>query len=252
MRRRHGAPPTESSNTPSEQEEPEVLFQATSLSDQHIVDFRYEGGIPFLTYASGETFDVIGTKDELWLARNQNDVTRTVGWIPEKQFACLLPDDVENATTSAHWQLVSRPPSAQASHVTSVITSEELKDVVNTLNLPDLTPIQVSGKTSLLDDNIGHNDRTPITALQQPIRAYAKTDPEVDQLLETLVERADSPSFKENYPQPACTHSFNIIRSDTALVQWNCNICHAGPYNFVYECQHCKLKTCRSCASKAH
>ncbi|OAL03025.1 hypothetical protein IQ06DRAFT_292261 [Phaeosphaeriaceae sp. SRC1lsM3a] len=48
-----------------------------------------------------------------------------------------------------------------------------------------------------------------------------------------------------------CTHSFtNVIKSDTTLVQWNCNICHTGPYQIVYECQHCKLKTCRPCASK--
>ncbi|EAT79171.2 hypothetical protein SNOG_13287 [Parastagonospora nodorum SN15] len=48
-----------------------------------------------------------------------------------------------------------------------------------------------------------------------------------------------------------CTHSFKVIKSDTTIVSWNCNICHTGPYQSVYECQNCKLKTCRPCAAKS-
>ncbi|KAJ5817558.1 hypothetical protein N7447_007566 [Penicillium robsamsonii] len=67
---------------------PATLFCAASVYDFEI-DARTEGGYPYLTYASGDIFDVIGEKGELWLARNQDDVTRTVGWIWNKHFARL-------------------------------------------------------------------------------------------------------------------------------------------------------------------
>ncbi|KAJ9485947.1 hypothetical protein VN97_g7401 [Penicillium thymicola] len=67
---------------------PAALFCAASVYDFNI-DTRTEGGYPYLTYASGDIFDVIGEKGELWLARNQDDATRTVGWIWNKHFARL-------------------------------------------------------------------------------------------------------------------------------------------------------------------
>jgi hypothetical protein len=36
---------------------------------------------PYLVYVPGEIFDFIRMKGELWLARNQDDQTKTVGWI---------------------------------------------------------------------------------------------------------------------------------------------------------------------------
>lgn len=39
-----------------------------------------------------QVFDVVGTKGELWLAKNQDDPSRTVGWIWEKHFARILPE----------------------------------------------------------------------------------------------------------------------------------------------------------------
>ncbi|EOA80792.1 uncharacterized protein SETTUDRAFT_124044 [Exserohilum turcica Et28A] len=79
--------------TPAETEEPEVLFLAASLFEFNIAHDRREGGIPYLVYVPGEIFDVIGMKGELWLARNQDDATKTVGWIWEKHFARILPED---------------------------------------------------------------------------------------------------------------------------------------------------------------
>jgi hypothetical protein len=58
-------------------------------------------------------------------------------------------------------------------------------------------------------------------------------------------------SFRKHGKRLSCTHSFKVIKSGDSLVRWNCNICHTGPYQSVYECQHCKLKTCRPCASKS-
>ncbi|KAH7401803.1 hypothetical protein DE146DRAFT_441748 [Phaeosphaeria sp. MPI-PUGE-AT-0046c] len=80
-------------STPCENEEPEVLFLAASLFEFNIAHDRREGGIPYLVYVPGEIFDVIGMKGELWLARNQDDSTKTVGWIWEKHFARILPED---------------------------------------------------------------------------------------------------------------------------------------------------------------
>ncbi|KAF2185026.1 hypothetical protein K469DRAFT_688245 [Zopfia rhizophila CBS 207.26] len=76
-----------------DQDEPEVLFLAASLFEFNIAHDRKEGGIPYLVYVPGEIFDVIGMKGELWLARNQDDASRTVGWIWEKHFARILPED---------------------------------------------------------------------------------------------------------------------------------------------------------------
>jgi hypothetical protein len=79
--------------TPADPEEPEVLFLAASLFEFNIAHDRREGGIPYLVYVPGEIFDVIGMKGELWLARNQDDPSRTVGWIWEKHFARILPEE---------------------------------------------------------------------------------------------------------------------------------------------------------------
>ncbi|KAF2684832.1 hypothetical protein K458DRAFT_388530 [Lentithecium fluviatile CBS 122367] len=77
----------------ADMDEPEVLFLAASLFEFNIAHDRREGGIPYLVYVPGEIFDVIGMKGELWLARNQDDPSRTVGWIWEKHFARILPED---------------------------------------------------------------------------------------------------------------------------------------------------------------
>lgn len=86
-------PTEEPPATPTDMDEPEVLFLAASLFEFNIAHDRREGGIPYLVYVPGEIFDVIGMKGELWLARNQDDATRTVGWIWEKHFARILPDE---------------------------------------------------------------------------------------------------------------------------------------------------------------
>ncbi|KAH6612476.1 hypothetical protein C7974DRAFT_405639 [Boeremia exigua] len=79
--------------TPGDTDEPEVLFLAASLFEFNIAHDRREGGIPYLVYVPGEIFDVIGMKGELWLARNQDDSKKTIGWIWEKHFARILPED---------------------------------------------------------------------------------------------------------------------------------------------------------------
>jgi hypothetical protein len=78
--------------TPAEggpSKDPNVLFLAASLYEFNIDRARREAGYPYLTYVAGEIFDVIAEKGELWLARNQDDPTRQVGWIWTKHFAKL-------------------------------------------------------------------------------------------------------------------------------------------------------------------
>ena len=75
--------------SPGAGEEPSVLFTAASVYEFNIDRARTEGGIPYLTYVAGEIFDVVGERGELWLARNQDDRTRLVGWIWCKHFAKL-------------------------------------------------------------------------------------------------------------------------------------------------------------------
>ncbi|KAF7591337.1 hypothetical protein BBP40_001661 [Aspergillus hancockii] len=69
--------------------EPAVLFLAASIYEFNIDRARREAGYPYLTYVVGEIFDVIAEKGELWLAKNQDDPTRQVGWIWNKHFAKL-------------------------------------------------------------------------------------------------------------------------------------------------------------------
>lgn len=45
----------------------------------------------------------------------------------------------------------------------------------------------------------------------------------------------------------ACAHSFNMIKSDSTLVQWICQYCRSGPHWVIYECIYCKLHLCRAC-----
>ncbi|GAB0132228.1 hypothetical protein EsDP_00000670 [Epichloe bromicola] len=66
-----------------------VLWLAASLFEFNIATTKHEAGYPYLTYQAGEIFDVIAEKGELWLAKNQDDVTDQVGWIWSKHFAKL-------------------------------------------------------------------------------------------------------------------------------------------------------------------
>lgn len=67
--------------------EPRVLFLAASVEQFSFQGARGEAGYPYLTYESGDIFDVIGEKGELWLARNQDDATHQIGWIWNKHFS---------------------------------------------------------------------------------------------------------------------------------------------------------------------
>ncbi|KAI1005715.1 hypothetical protein K3495_g2499 [Podosphaera aphanis] len=66
-----------------------ILYLAASLFEFNISATKQEAGYIYLTYQAGEIFDVIGEKGELWLAKNQDDATNTIGWIWSKHFARL-------------------------------------------------------------------------------------------------------------------------------------------------------------------
>ncbi|KAF3767448.1 hypothetical protein M406DRAFT_244428, partial [Cryphonectria parasitica EP155] len=44
-----------------------------------------------------------------------------------------------------------------------------------------------------------------------------------------------------------CAHAFQVLKSDSTLVVWHCNLCHTGPLYMIFECRYCKLHTCRAC-----
>jgi hypothetical protein len=73
-------------------EDTHVLFVCASLFEFSIDKTRKEAGYPYLTYVQGEVFDVIAQKGELWLAKNQDDSTNTLGWIWEQHFVILSQD----------------------------------------------------------------------------------------------------------------------------------------------------------------
>ncbi|QIW98012.1 hypothetical protein AMS68_003530 [Peltaster fructicola] len=69
-----------------------VLFVCASLFEFNIDKARKEAGYPYLTYEQGEVFDVIAQKGELWLAKNQDDAEKNLGWIWEQHFIVLGQD----------------------------------------------------------------------------------------------------------------------------------------------------------------
>lgn len=73
-------------------EDTAVMFVAASLFEFNIDRARREAGYPYLTYVEGEVFDVVAQKGELWLAKNQDDVTNSLGWIWEQHFVILSQD----------------------------------------------------------------------------------------------------------------------------------------------------------------
>ncbi|EAA32494.2 hypothetical protein GE21DRAFT_6500 [Neurospora crassa] len=44
-----------------------------------------------------------------------------------------------------------------------------------------------------------------------------------------------------------CAHHFVLIKSESSLIQWTCQLCQSGPHYFIYECRYCKMRTCRPC-----
>ncbi|KAK4984592.1 hypothetical protein LTR50_006499 [Elasticomyces elasticus] len=69
-----------------------VLYVAASLYEFNIDRERKEGGFPYLTYAQGEIFDIVAERGEIWLAKNQDDPSCTLGWIWEQHFVKLQRD----------------------------------------------------------------------------------------------------------------------------------------------------------------
>ncbi|KAI9763671.1 MAG: hypothetical protein M1835_007749 [Candelina submexicana] len=66
-----------------------VLFSVGSMHNFNIDRLMRQAGYPYLTYVKGEIFDVLGENGELWLAKNQDDSSNTIGWIWNKHFGRL-------------------------------------------------------------------------------------------------------------------------------------------------------------------
>ncbi|KAK3398245.1 hypothetical protein B0T20DRAFT_353781 [Sordaria brevicollis] len=48
-----------------------------------------------------------------------------------------------------------------------------------------------------------------------------------------------------------CAHEFVLIKSESTLIQWTCQLCHTGPLQCIFECRYCKIRTCRPCIGGA-
>ena len=48
-----------------------------------------------------------------------------------------------------------------------------------------------------------------------------------------------------------CTrHSWKEIQSPNSILNWRCAFCQSGPHWMIWECLHCKIKSCRRCIHK--
>ncbi|KAI9772853.1 MAG: hypothetical protein M1840_008735 [Geoglossum simile] len=70
----------------------DILFLAASLFEFSISKERREDGFPYLSYLPGEIFDVFGEKGELWLAKNEDDITDQLGWVWSRHFVQLAKE----------------------------------------------------------------------------------------------------------------------------------------------------------------
>ena len=47
-----------------------------------------------------------------------------------------------------------------------------------------------------------------------------------------------------------CNHIFNLLKSDSTLIQWVCSQCHSGPHWCIFQCKYCKWTTCEPCKTQ--
>ncbi|KAL4902906.1 hypothetical protein BDW74DRAFT_180205 [Aspergillus multicolor] len=66
-----------------------VLWRAASLFEFNLEGLAVDQGYPYLIYTAGEIFNVVSEQDENWLAWNQDDPTRGLGWIWSRHFEKL-------------------------------------------------------------------------------------------------------------------------------------------------------------------
>ncbi|KAH6719538.1 hypothetical protein BKA61DRAFT_421621, partial [Leptodontidium sp. MPI-SDFR-AT-0119] len=50
-------------------------------------------------------------------------------------------------------------------------------------------------------------------------------------------------------PSP-CNYDFNLLKSESTLIQWVCSACHRGPHWYIFDCKYCDQKVCRPCRNK--
>lgn len=53
-----------------------------------------------------------------------------------------------------------------------------------------------------------------------------------------------------NIPYHTCNHKWALLKSNTILIFWSCQICSSGPWHYVYQCLLCRHKVCRQCSIK--
>ncbi|EXJ56348.1 uncharacterized protein A1O5_12615 [Cladophialophora psammophila CBS 110553] len=79
---------------------PRILFRAMSEREFNLSEESQPGplGLRYLTYVLGEAFDIIAVEGDMWLAINQDDESRRMGWIWNKDFV-RMPADWRNTET---------------------------------------------------------------------------------------------------------------------------------------------------------
>lgn len=53
-----------------------------------------------------------------------------------------------------------------------------------------------------------------------------------------------------NIPYHRCNHRWALLKSNTILIFWSCQICYSGPWHYIYQCLLCRRKVCRQCSIK--
>lgn len=59
--------------------------------------------------------------------------------------------------------------------------------------------------------------------------------------------RANNSSGTMAVAPDQCAHTFQMIKSESTMIQWLCASCHSGPHWWIFECRYCRIHLCRGC-----
>lgn len=180
---------------------------------------------------------------------------------PRYNYLRRTPEDlVQESSTKAFVEEFSRrntDPDDTAQHTESIDTaslsveelprSHEVSGVVRySSNCPPPESSSLENAIVTPEDTAFKNHVTS----QQPAPAIS-TKLDFEPLSYTNTTANDTPHNYMIAAPAKCQHQWQVVKSDTTLIQWNCIRCHSGPYLYIYECQICKIKTCQPCTSKS-
>jgi hypothetical protein len=100
-------------------------------------------------------------------------------------------------------------------------------------------------ESSINTQNAG-NSKMASTALSLPAQAMLQAGNTSCPTSNPVVLSPHTMAIQSDY-----AHSFQVIKSDSTLIMWHCNLCHSGPFSIIFDCRYWKLHSCHPCMQGA-